>query len=721
MPHSIDLDPSELRLDVDEGGIATLWLDDPEASVNKLSYSTIDAFSEAFSAVESHDEIVGLVIISGKEDSFTVGADLDMLRDLDTPEKGRRLSRRAHRLGLRLKNLGVPTVVAIHGPAMGGGMELALACDYRIATTHDATKMALPEVKLGLLPGAGGTQYLPRLVGVQQALPLLLTGKNAYPKKARRIGLVDALIHAPGLHRAAKQAALQLARGEITVDQGPQSFGEQLLESTTVSRRFIYQQAEKRAQKESRGNYPAPPRIIDAVRTGMEEGLDQGLEAEAHHFGELIVTPESNSLVHLFFAKQRGEKNPQADQAQSVETVGILGAGLMGSGIAEVTASNGLDVVLKDQSFELAAKGKKQVWSSLSKRADKGIINEFTRDQTAERVVPTDDYTPVQRCDLVIEAVPEDLALKHQVLSEIEERVDDETVIATNTSSIPIAEVAAEADHPERVIGMHYFSPVPDIPLLEIITTDETSEETLATAFETGLTQGKTVIVVNDGPGFYTTRILALYMNEALILLEEGADVPTVDTAMKDFGFPMGPYELFDFVGIDVAAKITEVMTERLDPDRLDISDTATQLAGADLLGQKTGVGFYHYEASGDDDKERDEVNEDLYRHVGGQPRSTPATHVVQDRLGLIMVNEALRCLDDDILTDPRDGDLGAVFGFGFPPFLGGPFHFVDQKGPASIRKRLERLADRYGPRFEPADRLVDHAEENLRFYDETE
>lgn len=719
MPHTVDLDTSEIRLQVDEDGVATLWLDDPEASVNKLSRDTLDAFSEAFSVVESSDEITGLVFISAKEDSFIVGADIEMLRGLETPAEARDLSRQAHRLGTRIKNLDIPTVVAIHGPAMGGGLEMALACDYRIASTHDSTKMALPEVQLGLLPGAGGTQYLPRLIGVQQALPLILTGKNTYPKKARRIGLVDALIHPPGLHQAATRAALQLARGEITADRNPQSLGERLLESTSVSRRFIYQQAEKRAEKESRGNYPAPPRIIDAVRTGMEEGLEKGLETESQHFGELIATPESKALVHLFFAKQHGEKNPKSEQAQSVETVGVLGAGLMGGGIAEVTASNGKDVILKDQTIELASRGKKQMWSSLSKQVDKGIINEFTRDQILERVVPTAEYSSIHQSDLVIEAVPEDVEIKHQVLSEVEDRVDEDTVIATNTSSIPINEIAAEADRPERVLGMHYFSPVPDIPLLEIITTEETSEEALATAYETGLAQDKTVIVVNDGPGFYTTRILALYMNEALLLLKEGADVPTVDAAMKDFGFPMGPYELFDFVGIDVAAKITEVMRERLDPERLDISDTASQLAEADLLGQKTNLGFYHYESSGNDDKEREEVNEDVYRHVGGQPRSTPARHIVQDRLSLILINEAIRCLEDGILTDPKDGDLGAVFGFGFPPFLGGPFRFVDQKGPSSLVTRLEQLADRYGSRFQPTNLLTQHADENLSFYDD--
>ncbi|MCS3641704.1 3-hydroxyacyl-CoA dehydrogenase NAD-binding domain-containing protein [Salinibacter ruber] len=716
MPNALSVPTDLLTLTVDETGVATLALDAPDASVNKISWDTLNAFSDALDVVETHADLSGLVIASGKPDSFIVGADLAMLQTFEIPAEARRLSREAHALGERVRSLPVPTVAALHGPVMGGGLELALNCDYRVASTADATKMALPEVQLGLLPGGGGTQLLPRLVGVQQALGLMLTGKNTYPDKARRIGLVDALIHPPGLRHAARRAARELAAGTRTVERAEQSLGDRLLEGNPVSRRVIYRQARTRTERRTRGNYPAPPRIIDAVRTGMEEGLEAGLDTERQHFGELVFTPESQALVSIFFAKRDAETNPQPEQARPVDTVGVLGAGLMGSGIAQVSAQNGLDVVLTDQSLALAAEGKKAIWSAVTEQKDKGIINTFTRDQIVERVAPTADYAPLQAADVVIEAVPEDLSIKHAVLSEVETVVDADTVLASNTSALPISTIAEGVDDPSRVLGMHYFSPVPDIPLLEIVVTEETSDEALATAYAAGLAQDKTVIVVNDGPGFYTTRILALYMNEALLLFEAGADIEAVDEAMTDAGFPMGPFELFDLVGLDVAAKITDVMGEALSPERVDISDRAGRLAEADLLGQKTNRGFYEYDADDDaDDKDPQGVNDAVYRHRDAS--STPPAGAIQDRLLLMMVNEAVRCLEDEVLRAPIDGDLGAVFGLGFPPFLGGPFRHVDRAGAASIVDTLQRLADRHGPRFAPADRLQTHAAQDTTFH----
>jgi 3-hydroxyacyl-CoA dehydrogenase/enoyl-CoA hydratase/3-hydroxybutyryl-CoA epimerase len=718
MPNALSVPTDLLTLTVDETGVATLELDAPDASVNKISWDTLNAFSDALDVVETHADLSGLVIASGKPDSFIVGADLAMLQTFEIPAEARRLSREAHALGERVRSLPVPTVAALHGPVMGGGLELALNCDYRVASTADATKMALPEVQLGLLPGGGGTQLLPRLVGVQQALGLMLTGKNTYPDKARRIGLVDALIHPPGLRDAARRAARELAAGTRPVERAEQSLGDRLLEGNPVSRRVIYRQARTRTERRTRGNYPAPPRIIDAVRTGMEEGLGPGLDTERQHFGELVFTPESQALVSIFFAKRDAETNPQPEQARPVDTVGVLGAGLMGSGIAQVSAQNGLDVVLTDQSLALAAEGKKAIWSAVAEQKDKGIINTFTRDQIVERVAPTADYAPLRAADVVIEAVPEDLSIKHAVLSEVEAVVDPDTVLASNTSALPISTIAEGVDDPSRVLGMHYFSPVPDIPLLEIVVTEETSEEALATAYAAGLAQDKTVIVVNDGPGFYTTRILALYMNEALLLFEAGAEIEAVDEAMMDAGFPMGPFELFDLVGLDVAAKITDVMGEALSPGRVDISDRAGRLAEADLLGQKTNLGFYEYDADdAADDKDPQGVNDAVYRHSEASTRSTPPAGAVQDRLLLMMVNEAVRCLEDGVLRAPIDGDLGAVFGLGFPPFLGGPFRHVDRAGAASIVDTLQRLADRHGPRFAPADRLQTHAAQDTTFH----
>ena len=719
MPDLLDVPTDLLSLTVDDTGVATLQLDDPNASVNKISWETLEAFSDALSVIETHSDLTGLVFTSGKPESFIVGADLEMVQNFERPADARQLSREAHALGKRVRALSMPTVAALHGPAMGGGLEMALNCNYRIASTADATKMALPEVQLGLLPGGGGTQLLPRLIGVQQALTLILTGKNTYPEKAKRIGLVDALIHPPGLPDAARRAARQLASGDLEIELNGQSLRDKLLEGNPVSRRMIYRQALERTEKRTQGNYPAPLLVVDAVRTGMEDGLEAGLETEREYFGDLVFTPESQSLVSLFFDKQQAETNPMPDEARPVETVGVLGAGLMGSGIAQVTTENGIDVVLKDQTLELAAKGKKEVWEALTAQKEKGIINAFTRDRIAERVVPTADYGPLRSCDLVIEAVPEDLSIKHQVLSDVEEVVSSDTVLASNTSALPIAKIAEGVEDPSRVLGMHYFSPVPDIPLLEIVMTEKTSDAALATAYAAGLAQDKTVIVVRDGPGFYTTRILALYMNEALLLFDAGADIEEVDEAMKDAGVPMGPFELFDLVGLDVAAKITDVMGDALSDERVDISDTASRLAEADLLGQKTNFGFYEYDADDEsNDKDPEDVNEAVYHYADASARSTPPAEAVQDRLLLMMVNEAVRCLEDEVLRAPIDGDLGAVFGLGFPPFLGGPFRHVDHEGAGAILNVLKQLADRHGDRFRPAELLRTHASQDTTFYE---
>ncbi len=719
----IPMETNLLSVEV-EDGVAVVWMDDADSRVNTISPAMLDAIGEAFDVIQHESAAQAAVFISGKEDTFIAGADLKVLQQFDRPEAAEALSRTSHRLLERVERIGKPVVAAIHGPAMGGGLELALACTYRIATHHPKTKLALPEVQLGLLPGGGGTQNLPRLVGLQQAFEMMLTGKTVYPKKAKRIGLVDALIHKPGLLHAATTAARQLADGSLDVDRDPLSLTDRLLESNTLSRRYIYQQAEKNVQKKTRGNYPAPFKIIECVRAGLEDGRERGLEMEARYFGELAFTPESKALVSLFFAKQGAEKNPLQDQARAVRTVGVLGAaGLMGAGIAQVSAENGYNVLLKDQDFAHAAQGRKHIWERLSRKAGKGILSDFERDQILERARPVAGYDAFAEADLVIEAVPESLDLKHRVLRDVENAAPEECIFASNTSSIPIADLASASARPENVLGMHYFSPVPSIPLLEIIATEDTSDEALATAYAVGLRQGKTPIVVQDGPGFYTTRILALYMNEALLLLEEGADAEQIDAVMMDFGFPMGPFELFDLVGIDVAAKITEVMSRYFEKGSFagrafQTSGSAATLAQAGYLGQKSGTGFYHYE---EDDKGRDQkkgFNEDIYGFFGGASRTKRAPAAIQERLALTMMGEAIHCLQDGILRSPTDGDLGAVFGLGFPPFRGGPFRYADRETPQALLTRFERLQKAHGERFRPPQLLREKAESGERFHD---
>ena len=717
------LENDQLRVEVDDD-LAVVWLDRAGAKVNTLSPETLDALEEALDAIQNEASVRAVVFISGKEDTFVAGADLEVLRRFKEPADAEALSRHGHRLLRRVRGLSTPTVAAIHGAALGGGLEITLGCTYRLATEHPKTKMALPEVQLGLVPGGGGTQFLPRLLGLQQALPYLLTGKTIYPRTAKKLGLVDALIHKPGLLRAAKAAARQLADGTLNPKRGDQPLTSRLLESTSLSRRLVYQQAEKQTRKETRGNYPAPPKIIECVRAGMEEGLDAGLEKEAQSFGALAFTPESKALVSLFFARQKGDKNPLKEQAKPVHTVAVLGAGgLMGAGIAEVSAANGHDVLLKDQDLDTAAQGLKLIWRDMSKKVRKRALSAFERDLVTARAQPVTDYADLAGADLVIEAVPERLDLKHQVLKDTEAHTRADCVFASNTSSLPIADIAEASVRPETVVGMHYFSPVPTMPLLEIIKAEETADWALATAIAAGLQQDKTVIVVNDGPGFYTTRILALYMNEALLLLEEGADVEQVDGVMRDFGFPMGPYELFDLVGIETAAKITDVMRDYLGQrdaaERdLHISTSAATLVQANYLGQKNERGFYLYEQGENGNAEKEKVNPGVYAFFGGGEREELARQTIEERLSLVMVNEAIRCLEEGVLESATDGDLGAVFGLGFPPFRGGPFRHADREGAQNLLVRLERLEAEHGDRFRPAGLLHQHAGDGTSFYE---
>lgn len=704
-----------LRLEKD-GSIAVIWLDQAGASVNTISPKALDAVGEALELVEQDDQIEAVIFISGKRDAFIAGADLNMLKTLHTREDVRALGDQGHALIKRVRSLNKPTIAAIHGAAMGGGLEVALACTYRIATSHKKTKLALPEVMLGLLPGGGGTQFLPRLIGLQQALDMMLTGKTIYPRKARRIGLVDALTYHHGLLNAAKQAATQLIAGKIKPDRNNQNLGEKLLESNTVSRRIIYQQAEARVRKETHGNYPAPFKIIECVKAGLESGLEAGFEAERTYFAELVFTPESRALVSLFFAKQGAEKNPFPDKVRPVSTLGILGSGLMGAGIADVSANNGLNVLVKDQDLERAALGRKHVWKNATKQVKKRILSPFDRDVVVERVVPIADYTALGGVDLVVEAVPENLDLKRAILEDTEAIVDNDTIFASNTSSIPISNLAAASKRPETVIGMHYFSPVEKMPLLEIIKTEQTADWVIATAFKVGRRQGKTMIVVNDGPGFYTTRILAVYMNEALLLMEEGVDLEQVDKVMTRFGFPIGPYALFDLVGIDVASKITEEMAPLVQERELKISTAAQTLKDAGFLGQKSGKGFYRYESDKGSIKKKG-VNESIYDLFGTSSRKRLEAQTIQDRLALLLVNEATYCLHEGILQSAVDGDVGAVFGLGFPPFLGGPFRFIDTETASAVTARLSRLQLKHGNRFAPSPILREYAQSGATFF----
>ncbi len=697
-----------------DNGVAIVWMDQPGEKVNKISIDLVDKFTTMLDSLEDDKAVRAIVLISRKPDNFIAGADIEKFKDMTSPAEAEMLSRQGHALLKRMAAFPKPIVAAIHGATLGGGLEVALACHYRIASDDPKTVLALPEVKLGLLPGGGGTQRLPRLVGLQAALDMMLTGKNIYPRQAKKMGLVDDLIHPYGLLQAAKKAALELADQPLKRKKRQPLLAE-LLESTSLTRSVVYKKATELVQKQTWGNYPAPFKIIECVRAGMEKGLTAGMEAETKKFGELVVSPQSRELIQIFLSMTAMKRNPLKDKVRPVKKIGILGAGLMGAGIANVSATNGMEVLLKDINYDAVGQGEKAIWQDLDGKVKKKALSPFQRDVTFSRITGTTDYRGFERADLIIEAVFEDLELKRKILAEMEASMREDAIFASNTSSLPIGGIAAAAKHPEQVIGMHYFSPVPRMPLLEIIVTEKTADWVRATALDVGIKQGKTVIIVNDGPGFYTTRILALLLNEALEVLAEGGDIKEIDRAMRQFGYPVGPIALLDEIGIDVGAHVSKVLGPLFAARGAQPNTAMERLFHAGYKGRKNNRGFYLYgDRSG---KEKKSVNEEIYAFFGESKRRKFDPQEIKNRLSLAMINEAALCLQESILQSPRDGDIGAVFGLGFPPFLGGPFRYIDSLGLPKILSLLEELEKEYGARFTPAPILRDRNAKNQRFY----
>lgn len=692
--------------------VAVITLNQPGEKVNTLNEAMMDQFASFLDDLDSDPSLKGAVLISGKENNFIAGADIEMFKARETAEEIEQLSLDGHKILNRVESSSKPIVVAIHGSCMGGGLELSLACHYRIASGHSKTIMALPEVKLGILPGTGGTQRLPRLIGIQKSLNYMLTGKNIYGRQAYKMGLVDELVHKDALEEAAIKAVHNVSSGKFERTDKRTSM-EKMIEGNGLGRKIVFSQALKQTLAQTKGNYPAPEKILDAVEYGYKNGKEKGLLNEAKLFGEMGATQESRALVNLFFAMNNAKKNPQKDLVKPVNKIGVLGAGLMGSGIADVSINKGkYSVLLKDRDLESASKGEQGIWEDLNKKSEKRIITKFERDEIASRVTGVDSYAGFDGLNLVIEAVFEDLNLKHKIINEVEEVTSDDTIFASNTSSLPISEIAKASSHPENVIGMHYFSPVQKMPLLEIITTEQTADWVTATAYEVGVKQGKTVIVVNDGPGFYTTRILAPFMNEALLLLEEGASIEFLDKAMKQFGYPVGPMALLDEVGFDVGAHVGETMKPMFDKRGARSSEKAQELVDEGYLGRKNKKGMYSYS-----DGKKKEVNTGIYKYFGGTNRTNPDMKTAQFRMALTMINEAAYCLEEGILKSATDGDLGAILGLGFPPFLGGPFRYIDRLGADVIVKKLNGFAEEFGPRFKPASILMDKAKKGEAFH----
>jgi len=640
-----------VRRELESSGVMVVTLDVPDEPLNILSRAMTEEFSALLTELElPGPDLRAVVIRSGKPDSFIAGADIKDFQKVKSAEEGETLSRTGQALLDRLEAIEVPVVAAIHGVCLGGGLETVLACRYRVASDHPKTSLGLPEVMLGLLPGAGGSQRLPRLVGLARSLDVILTGRGLRAPQALKAGVVDEVVPAAALLDAARKAALALADGSLKPRRRGIRIGERL------ARQVIFRKARASVLKKTGGHYPAPLAALDVVAKGISTSQAKGLELEARQFGLLSVSDVSRALVSIFFATQEIKKDagyPEGTESRRVRKLGVLGAGLMGAGISAKAAEVGISVRMKDTSSEALGRGLRHARDVFEGRRRRGRLSRLELARTMDRISASLDYSGFRRAELVIEAVFEDLDLKRKVLAETEAAVADETVIASNTSSIPIADIARDAKRPEHVLGMHFFSPVHKMPLLEVIVTEHTTATATATAVELGKRLGKHVIVVTDGPGFYTTRALSPYMNEAARLLEEGATVEAVDKALTEFGFPVGPITLLDEVGIDVGAKVAKILHGRFG-DRMAPPASMSAVVEDGRLGRKNKRGFYTYEG-----KKR--VDKSVYALLpAGTQRRSFESREIQDRLVFSFLNEAVLCLEDGILRSPRDGDSGA-------------------------------------------------------------
>ena len=704
-----------LTWELADGAVAVVTFDLKQESVNKISRTVKDDVLATLAALEGDRAVQAVAFFSGKRDNFIAGADIEEFVRLTTAAEAERLSADGQDLLERVARFPKPIAVGIHGACLGGGLEFALACHYRVASDHAKTQLGLPEVQLGILPGAGGCQRLPRLIGARAALDIILAGKVEPARKAFRVGIVDELVHPAILRDVTLDAARRLAGGWRPRRTRPGGVVAWLLDGNPLGRRVVFRAARKQVLRQTRGHYPAPLAALEAVEHGLRHGVRAGLKREAQLFAQLAVSDVSRKLVQIFFATTALKKDfgiPKPPAPGEVQRLGVVGAGFMGSGIAGTAiAQAGVDVRMKDADLPRVAKGLAAAREILDDRLKRRRITKYEHARLVALLSGGADYAGFGGAELVIEAVFEDLAVKQQVLREVEETTRPGLVFASNTSTIPIHRIAEVASRPERVIGMHFFSPVARMPLLEVIPAARTSPGVVSTAVAFGRRMGKTAIVVKDSPGFWINRILTPYMNEAGYLLAEGVAIEELDGLMAEWGFPVGPITLLDEVGMDVAEKVAGVMHTAFG-ERLAPAPAFAAMVKSGRLGRKAGKGFYKY-AGG----KKAAVDADVYDLIGVHPNGGPRPAEIIQRLVLMMLNEAARAVAEGIVRTPRDGDIGAIFGFGFPPFRGGPLRHADDLGAARIVGELERLAERYGPRFAPSEALRDRAADGGKFY----
>ena len=733
---------ANFKLETDADGIALITWDMPDRSMNVITLDVIEELGKIVDKVTSDDAIKGAVITSGK-DAFCGGADLTMLESMGDLyakmmknegeevaanfiyEESRKLSQLYRRIEKGRKEgkekdakAGKPWVCALNGTAMGGGFELALACHHRIAADNPKTRLGLPEIKIGLFPGAGGTQRVARMLQPADALQFLLKGDQLKTDRAKAMKLIDAVVPQSDLVKAAKDWIKAGGKAEAPWDvKGFKLPGGQVYSKAGM---MTFPAANAIYRRETYDNYPAARAILQVVYEGLQLDMDTALRVESRWFAKILRSPEAASMIRTLFVNMqdlnKGARRPAKEPPVSLKKIGVVGAGFMGAGIAQVSAAAGLQVVLIDRDQETAEKGKAGLHKALSDRVAKGRMKGAERDGLLEKITPCADYGALKDCDLVIEAVFEDRKVKSDVIAKIQAVIGDNVIFASNTSTLPISSLAAEFKDPARFIGIHFFSPVDRMMLVEIILGKQTGDKALAAALDYVRAIRKTPIVVNDSRGFYTSRVVGTYIREGHLMLAEGVPAAMIENVGRMAGMPVGPLSLNDEVAVDLAWKIlkateADLGSAAIDPRQKILLEDLVEKRGR--YGRKNGKGFYDYPATGP---------KKLWPGLADlQPtKLDPDTIDVQelkDRLLGMQALETARCFEEKVLTDVREADVGSILGFGFAPFSGGTLSYIDMTGMKKFVELCRKLEARYGARFAPCKLLVDMAGRNDSFY----
>lgn len=714
-------DTATTSLTFPEPNIALITLDNPKRSANILSQPTLKELEQHLDSLQSRTDLQGLIFYSAKPGMFIAGADLaefvaSMHQPGDSSANAEAMCRKGQQLFARLSTMPFVTIAAIGGVCVGGGLELSLWCDRRIASSHPRAEVGLPEVKIGLIPGWGGTVRLPRIAGLANAVEMITSGDPIPASQALQLGIVSAVVDPQQLLQAAiSLAKLEHQHGNYKKDR---QRWERPIRLSDTEMAFLKATATAMIGQQTQGNYPAPVVALETMLQSAGLDTDSACQLEAKGLAKLFGGEVNRALLNVFFITDRNKKDQgsSADSpAANLKNVGVIGAGIMGSGIAGAHVKRNFSVTLSDAQSEALARGVKNTLEEVSfDRATKSP-NPKKLLEYAPHLRSTSDLSDLAHCDLVIEAIIEQADVKKQVFNQLESVLRPDAILATNTSTIPITELAKGLKHPERFCGIHYFNPVRRMMLVEVIRGPQSSDATIASAVAHVKKLGKYPVVVQDGPGFLVNRLLFPYMNEALVLLAEGVPMETIDRAAKKFGLPMGPIELHDMVGLDTALYAGGVMKAAL-PHRMVDSPILSALVKAGRLGNKSGSGFYSYKNKKGKRSADPEVQNLIRPHVTGESKE-PSTESLTARLILPMLLEATDVLAAGLVGDARDVDLGLIYGIGFPPFKGGLLFWADRVGVRKIMEMLEPFTP-LGSRFAPTQLLKDLAARDGKFYE---